>query len=178
MASGGTGFDGLEIALLGLDAYIVREIPRREDAHADAGSARQVAESGRAQRIAALVAAYHAGIAEGQARPVAFGWVRVAPGGPVRVIAAGDALVGSVDDKSAEVMLSLPAGARGTALSADELAGLVGELGCWREIAGISDGLLAPGGQGSDGGGSRAERAPGLSLDEGLLGSWLSLIHI
>ena len=94
------------------------------------------------------------------------------PGGPVRVIAAGDALVGSVDDKSAEVMLSLPAGARGTALSADELAGLVGELGCWREIAGISDGLLAPGGQGSDGGASRAERGPGLSLDEGLLGSW------
>jgi DNA helicase HerA-like ATPase len=90
----------------------------------------------------------------------------------VRVIAAGDALVGSVDDKSAEVMLSLPAGARGTAVSADELAGLVGELGCWREIAGISDGLLAPGGHGSDGGASRAERGPGLSLDEGLLGSW------
>jgi uncharacterized protein len=90
----------------------------------------------------------------------------------VRVIAAGDGLVGSVDDKSAEVMLSLPAGARGTAVSADELAGLVGELGCWREIAGISDGLLALDGQGSDGGASRAERGPGLSLDEGLLGSW------
>ena len=53
---------------------------------------------GAAQRAAALTAAYHAGIAVpgGPAR-VAFGWVRAAAGGPVRVVAAGDALVGSAD---------------------------------------------------------------------------------
>jgi uncharacterized protein len=89
----------------------------------------------------------------------------------VRVIVAGDALVGSVDDKSAEVMLSLPAGGRGRVLPADELAELIEGLGCWREIAGISDGLLAGDGQGGDRSG-RAERAGGLSLDDGLLGSW------
>ncbi|HET6187037.1 MAG TPA: ATP-binding protein [Trebonia sp.] len=172
VASGGLGFYGLDIALRGLTGYVVGEIPRREDANLDAGRTRQAAESGRAQRIAALVAAYHAGTAGVAARPVAFGWVRAVAGGPVRVIVAGDALVGSADDKSAMVMLSLPAGARGTALSAAELAQLTGELGCWREIAGISDGLLAVGRQRDDGGGSQAERVTGLSLDEGLLGSW------
>jgi DNA helicase HerA-like ATPase len=89
----------------------------------------------------------------------------------VRVIAAGDALVGSVDDKSAEVLLSLPAGARGRTLPDDELAGLLSQLGCWREIGGISDSLLAGDGQGGDCG-MRAERAGGLSLDDGLLGGW------
>src|ERR1700722_1517632 len=111
-------------ALQGLDAYLVREIPRREDGAADAGAARSVGDSGRAQRLSSLVAAYHAGIARGGASSVGFGWVRAAAGGPVRVVAVGDALVGSVDDKSAEVMLSLPAGARASALSAEELAGL------------------------------------------------------
>jgi DNA helicase HerA-like ATPase len=154
---------------------VVREIPRRQDARLEAGAARPSADSGRAQRLSALVAAYHVGIAAGQARPVAFGWVRSAAGGPVRVVVAGDALVGSADDKSAEVMLSLPAGARASAISAAELARLAGELACWREIAGVSDGLLAASGQGGDGGGSRGERGErgtGLSLDEGLLGSW------
>jgi uncharacterized protein len=172
MARGGAGSYGFDAALLGLDAYVVREIPRREDAHPDARSAQHVADSGRAQRLSALVAAYHAGVAAAVARPVAFGWVRGAAGGPVRVVVAGDALVGGADDKSAEVMLSLPAGARGRALSEGELARLVGELGCWREIAGISDGLLAPDGQGGDGNRSRGERGMALSLDEGLLGSW------
>ena len=34
----------------------------------------------------------------------------------MRVVAAGDALVGSVDPDGGEVLLALPAGARGTAL--------------------------------------------------------------
>jgi len=68
-------------------------------------------------------------------------------------------------------MLSLPAGAWASALSAGELAGLVEGLPCWREVAGISDGLLVADGQGGDGGG-RSERLGGLSLDDGLLGSW------
>jgi uncharacterized protein len=46
-------------------------------------------------------------------------------------------------------------------------------LPCWREIAGISDGLLTAAGRGGGAGGTQsAERAGGLSLDEGLLGSW------
>ena len=117
------------------------------------------------------MAAYHAGIARGEASAIAFGWVRAAAGGPVRVIAAGDALVGSADDKSGEVMLSLPAGARASALSAGELAELVAALH-WREIAGISDGLLVADGQAGDAGGPRGERTVALSLDDGLLGSW------
>jgi hypothetical protein len=171
VASSSAGFDGLEIALRGLTPYVIREIPRREDARLEAGAARRGGDSGRAQRLAALVAAYHAGIAQVDGRAVAFGWVRACAGGPVRVIAAGDALVGSVDNQSAEVMLSLPAGARGAALASGELAGLVQGVGCWREIAGISDGLLAGGGQGGERG-SGAERGTGLSLDDGLLGSW------
>jgi len=149
--------------LQGLTAYLVREIPRRDDAYSAAGPAQEMRDPGHAQRLAALVAAYHAGIAGDEPEPVAFGWVRAAAGGPVRVIAAGDALVGSVDDKSAEAMLSLPAGARGTMLPAGALDQLMGGLR-WREVTGISDGLLAADQQGP--------RSRVLSLDNGLLGSW------
>jgi uncharacterized protein len=168
VANGGLDSCDLDSALQGLDAYAVREIPRREDAHPDGGAARPGADAGRAQRVASLVAAYHAGIAGGQARPVAFGWVRASAGGPVRVVAAGDALVGSTAGKPADVLLSLPAGARGTALAPGELSELVGGLRCWRRVAGISDGLLASDEQASDWG----KQAGGLSLDDGLLGSW------
>jgi DNA helicase HerA-like ATPase len=171
VASGGLGLFGLDIALRGLTGYVIGEIPRRVDAHLDAGSAQRVADSGRVQRFSALVAAYHAGTVGGQARSVAFGWVRATAGGPVRVIAAGDALVGSVDDKSAEVLLSLPAGARGTELADSELAELLGGIGCWRGIAGISDGLLAGDVRAGDRG-AAGDRGVGFSLDDGLLGSW------
>jgi len=153
----------------GCAAYRITEIPRRRE---PSGPARpDVGDPGRPQRAAALVAAYHAGIAQ-PAGTVAFGWVRAATGGPVLMIAAGDALVGSVDPADGEVLLALPGGARGTALPPADLAGLLGQVGCWRAVAGISDGLLAlPGetaGSGTAGGPGRA----GLSLDEGLLGSW------
>ena len=39
-----------------------------------------------AQRLAALTSAYHAG------GPVAFGWIRESPGGPVRLLVLGQAL--------------------------------------------------------------------------------------
>jgi DNA helicase HerA-like ATPase len=138
-------------------------------------------DPGRPQRVAALVAAYHAGLAAPARGTVAFGWVRTAAGGPVRVIAAGDALVGSVDPEAAdpeaaEVLLALPGGARGKALPPDGLARLIEQVGCWREIAGISDGLLAPTGEAgrsdASAGWGGARGAVGLSLDEGLLGSW------
>jgi DNA helicase HerA-like ATPase len=155
----------------GCAAYRITEIPRREPSgtgRADGG------DPGRPQRAAALAAAYHAGIAK-PAGTVAFGWVRAAAGGPVLMIAAGDALVGSVDPAGGEVLLALPGGARGAALPPAELAALLGEVGCWRAIAGISDGLLALAGEtgtrGTGGGPGSSGRA-GLSLDEGLLGSW------
>jgi len=172
-ARGGVGFNGLDIALDGLKGYLVREIPRREDADLDAGRAREVSDHGRAQRFPALVAAYHSGVAAGQARPVAFGWMRAGAGDPVRVIAVGEALVGGADDTTGEVFLSVPAGARARVLGEGELAGLAGGLGAWREVVGISDGLLTADGQGGNGSGGDARGGyGGVSLDEGLLGSW------
>jgi DNA helicase HerA-like ATPase len=158
----------------GCAAYRITEIPRRPES-SQAGPARpDGGDPGRPQRAAALAAAYHAGIAQ-PAGPVAFGWVRAAAGGPVLIIAVGDALVGSADPVDGEVLLALPGGARGRALPPAELAGVLGRLACWREIAGISDGLLAlsgeNGGTGSAGAAGVSGQA-GLSLDEGLLGSW------
>src|ERR1700722_20728485 len=150
----------------GCAAYRITEIPRRREAsgtgRADGG------DPGRPQRAAALAAAYHAGIAK-PAGTVACGWVRAAAGGPVLMIAAGDALVGSADPGGGEVLLALPGGARGRALPSADVAELLGQLGCWREVAGISDGLLAltgePGGSGAAGGSGASGRA-GLSIDE------------
>jgi hypothetical protein len=58
-------------------------------------------------------------------------------------------------------------GARGAALRPGELAALAGQLGCWREVAGISDPMLAAGADARTAGPRAA-----LPLDEGLLGSW------
>ena len=142
-------------------AYQVTEIWRPRDPED-----RQAGHRGRAQR-AALTAAYHAGITGSPDGIVAFGWVRTAAGGPVRVVTVGDALVGSADAEAGEVLLSLPSGARGRPLRSGELARLTGHLGCWREVAGISDALLA-----ADAAGGQARQRPGLPLDEGLLGNW------
>ncbi len=161
-------------------------MPRLADPHApDAGRGGQRGDPGRAQRVAALVAAYHAGIAGPGDGTVAFGWVRTAAGGPVRVIAAGRALAGSAlpgsalpgsaDAGGGEVLLALPGGARAAVLAPGALAGLLDQIGCWREVAGISDGLLLASGEPGEAGGPGAPRTPGeagLSLDEGLLGSW------
>ena len=155
-------------------------MPRLADPHAREAGRRDGGDPGRAQRVAALVAAYHAGIAGPGGGTVAFGWVRAAAGGPILVIAAGRALVGSAqpdraDADAGEVLLALPGGARATALPPGRLAALLDEVGCWREVAGISDGLLVPaGGPGEErgSGGPRAGGEAGLSLDEGLLGSW------
>jgi uncharacterized protein len=163
----------------GCAAYRITEIPRRPDPSQAAAARPDGGDPGRPQRAAALVAAYHAGVASaGCARAsgtIAFGWVRPAAGGPVLMIAAGDALVGSADPADGEVLLALPGGARGTALRPADLAGLLGQIDCWREVAGISDGLLAlPGETGAPGAAGRpgASGPAGLSIDEGLLGSW------
>src|SRR5215475_5576710 len=89
-AGDGTGWSRTPLGLL--KGYRITEIPRpRESGH------REDSDPGRPRRVAALVAAYHAGIAEsaGPASTVAFGWVRTATGAPVQVVAAGDALAGS-----------------------------------------------------------------------------------
>ena len=155
------------------EAYRITEIPRRRDAPGP--GQRDDADPGRAQRVAALVAAYHAGIAGPSRGTVAFGWVRTAAGGPVHIIVAGGALAGGALPGGAgraggDMLLSLPGGARGTVLRPGELTGLLGQLGCWREIAAISDGLLAPAGGQRQSHPVPAHATP--SLDDGLLGSW------
>ena len=146
-------------------------MPRLTDPHARDAGRRDGGDPGRAQRVAALVAAYHAGISGPGDGTVAFGWVRTAADGPIALIAAGRALVGSAgpgtgDAGAGEVLLALPGGARATVLPPGRLARLLDEVGCWREVAGISDGLLVAAGK------PDPPREPGLSLDEGLLGSW------
>ena len=59
-------------------AYRIVELPRLADPHARDGERREAADPGRAQRVAALTAAYHAGIAGSGDGTVAFGWVRAA----------------------------------------------------------------------------------------------------
>jgi len=170
-----------------LAVYRVTEIPRR---HPGADGASDDTDQGCAQRAAALAAAYQAGIATGGSHAgeigaragakcgaVAFGWVRTVAGGPVHVLAAGDALAGSdttgTGGADRGVLLSLPGGASATVLRPGALGELLGDLACWREISGISDGLLAPSSQaGQDGQGARPARHATPSLDEVLLASW------
>ena len=159
----------------GCAAYRITEIPRRPEPSRGRAARPDGGDPGRPQRAAALVAAYHAGIARAAAGTVAFGWVRAAAGGPVLMIAAGDALVGSADPADGEVLLALPGGARGRGAAAGRarraaragrlLAGGSGDQRRAARAAGRSGSAGAAGGPGASG------RA-GLSLDEGLLGSW------
>ena len=177
-------------ALSGLDAYRITEIPRRpEPGPAPADSD----DPGRTQRLAALVAAYHAGALLAPSRPggpispdppwgeatppnplevgtksegagaLAIGWVRHDTDGPVQLLAAGAGLVGSEEGR--EVFLALPGGARARPLGRGSLTGLMARLPAWRAIGGISDGLLPGDGRRADG-----RRAP--SLEECLLAAW------
>src|SRR5258708_10610283 len=167
-------WDGLS----GLDAYRITESRRR----AEPGAAPAPADSddpGRTQRLAALVAAYHAG-AEAQLTPggtttpaarakgvgsgaLAIGWVRDDPDGAVQLLAAGPGLVGSEEGR--EVFLALPGGARARPLGRGSLTGLMAGLPAWRAIGGISDGLL-PGDE------RRPDGRPAPSLEECLLAAW------
>ena len=165
--------DGLAGLLGGLPGYLVGEIPRRSEPP-PGPAAGQPADPGRGQRAAALTAAYHVGTAGGAGGRVALCWVRTATGGPVRVIAAGHALAGGPAAPSRglpQVLLALPAGARATLLADGELNRLLAALGCWRQVAVISDPLLAASGEPDD---RTAPPGPAaaVSLDEALLGSW------
>jgi uncharacterized protein len=154
-----------------LDAYRLTEIPRGPEGGDPQAPRDQPGDPGRAQRLAALIAAYHAGAGaagDGQGA-LAFGWLRPSVGAPVQLLAAGSGLVGSQDDD--EVLLTLPGGARAEPLPRGALGALMSQLPCWRAIAGISDGLL-----------TQAERRTGewlagatgsmASLEECLLAVW------
>jgi uncharacterized protein len=149
-----------------LDAYRVTEIPRRPDAGTSEAAQERSNDSGRTQRFAALVAAYHAGAEtkNGDTGALAIGWVRHRAGGPIQFLVAGAGLVGSganpaeanraeanraeanraEADPAAnrEVFLTLPGGARAQPLPRGSLARLMAQLPSWRTLGGISDGLL------------------------------------
>jgi uncharacterized protein len=144
-----------------LGAYRITEIPRQAD-----DDPRREHDPGRTQRIAALVAAFHSG-----GSPVAFGWIRHCAGGPIQLVAAGDAIVGSETEQQA--LLTLPAGARAQPLTPGTMARLLTQLPSWRSIAGLTDGLLSDRG---DAGGRfpPVEQGTGErpSLEDCLLGVW------
>jgi DNA helicase HerA-like ATPase len=146
--------------LCGLETYQITEIPRRDEGENGPAGER---DPGRAQRTAALVAAYHAG------GSVAFGWLRERAGDAVRVLVAGPVLAGSVS--GSDVVLALPGGGRGRVLGHGAAAGAMAGLACWRAIGGISDGLVvSAAGAGGSVGGDRDQAAP--SLEECLLPAW------
>ena len=109
----------MTLALAGadaLDAYRITEIPRRPGPDETADAPGQPNDPGRTQRLAALIAAYHAGAgakdngakdndandneATGNGRP-RWPWAGcgTGPGGPVQLLAAGPGLVASQDDR-------------------------------------------------------------------------------
>jgi uncharacterized protein len=151
-------------ALGELGTYRVTEIPRRAEPDAAQPSRDEPDDAGRTQRLAALIAAYHAGAdAKGNGSgALAIGWVRHTAGGPVQVLAAGAGLVGS--DAGPDVFLTLPGGARAEPLPRGSLATLMARLPSWRVIGGISDGLLPDE--------HRTGRRPPPSLEECLLAVW------
>jgi DNA helicase HerA-like ATPase len=152
-------------ALNELEAYRIIEIPRRSEADATRPSRDEPIDPGRTQRLAALIAAYHAG-AETKSNgsgAVAIGWIRHGAGRPVQVLAAGAGLVGSYAGQ--EVFLTLPGGARAQPLLRGALASLMAQLPSWRVIAGISDGLLPDNEH-------RIGDRPSPSMEECLLAVW------
>ena len=148
-----------------LNAYRITEIPRRSDADATRPALDQPNDVGRTQRLAALMAAYHAGAeAKGNgSAALAIGWIRHSAGGPVQVLVAGTGLVGS--EAGQEVFLTLPGGARAQPLLRGTVTRLMAQLPSWRTIGGISDGLLPDNER-------RSGDRPPPSMEECLLAVW------
>jgi len=169
-----------------LDAYRVTEIPRRPEAGTSEAPQERPSDTGRTQRFAALVAAYHAGAESknGSMGALAIGWIRHRAGGPIQFLVAGAGLVGSgaglIDGGAGligsgagligsggnrEVFLTLPGGARAQPLPRRSLTTLMAQLPSWRAIGGISDGLLADHER-------RTGDRPPPSMEECLLAVW------
>ena len=142
-----------------LEAWQVTQIPRRPHPRQDPAAGSDQADLGAAQRLQALVSAFHHGA------PIAFGWTREEPGGPVRVIAAGPALAGGAD--GGQDVLMFPAGARAQRLPPGQAATLLARTPCWMRLAGITDALLLD--QGDAG---RPDQEVRPSLEDGLLSAW------
>jgi hypothetical protein len=142
-------------ALAALPAWQVTEIPRLPQRDGGRLDSRDL---GRAQRFQALAAAFCG------ASPVAFGWVRDIPGGPVRVLVAGPGLAGGTDHH--QVVLTVPSGAHGRPLAAGEADALFARMPCWVHLAGVTDVLFASGDQEC----GDLDAPP--SLEEGLLTTW------
>src|ERR1039457_2118302 len=92
-------------ALRDLDSWRVTEIPRQAPERSQQAGLAD-GDQGAAQRLAALVSAFHSGTG-----PVAVGWLRLTEGGPVQVLAGGAGLTGGAGPEDRGV-LSLPAGGR------------------------------------------------------------------
>jgi hypothetical protein len=142
-----------------LEAWQITQIPRRPHARQDSGVSPDQTGLGIAQRLQALVSAFHYG------GPVAFGWIREHPGGPVRVLAAGPTVGGDTD--AGQAVLTFPPGARAEPLAPGQAAALLARMPCWMTLAGITDTLLAGHG---DPGPSASDVRP--SLEDGLLSVW------
>jgi DNA helicase HerA-like ATPase len=140
-----------------MPAWQVTQLPRRPHAarQDSAGDPAQT-DLGTAQRLQALVSAFHRGA------PFAFGWIREHPGGPVRVLAAGPALLAGADDGQA--VLTFPAGARA---EPGQAAALMARMPCWVPLAGVTDALLAGP---HDRGRPDSDVRP--SLEDGLMSVW------
>ncbi len=158
--------------LRNLEAWQVTQIPRRPTVRRDPSAAAQdQPDQGAAQRLQALVSAYHHGA------PAAFCWLRDRPAGPVRVLAAGPALRADpqwADPQWAgphrgQVVLTIPSGARADPLPVGQAADLLARMPCWVRLAGIADALLAGPEPGRSGPRDREARP---SLEDGLLSVW------
>jgi len=180
--------------LRNLEAWQVTQIPRRPTDRRDPSAAAQdQPDQGAAQRLQALVSAYHYGA------PAAFCWLRDRSAGPVRVLAAGPALradpyggmrpgpdvalrsgpgvaprsgpdVGQrADTHRGQVVLTIPSGARADPLPVGQAADLLARMPCWVRLAGIADALLAGPEPGRPGPRDREARP---SLEDGLLSVW------
>jgi uncharacterized protein len=148
-------------ALRDLDSWRVTEIPRQAPERSQQAGLAEV-DQGAAQRLAALVSAFHSGTG-----PVAVGWLRLTEGGPVQVLAGGAGLTGSAGPEDRAV-LSLPAGARGELLPAEAMGSAFAQLPCWVRIAGLADGLLLQQERANE----AAQPRTRPSLEDGLLAVW------
>jgi hypothetical protein len=120
---------------------------------------RDQADLGTAQRLQALVSAFHYGA------PVGFGWIREQAGGPVRVLAVGPALAGAAE--GGQVVLSIPAAARARPLPPGQALDLLARMPCWMPLAGVTDALLSGSSEKE-----RHDRDTRPSLEDGLMSVW------
>ncbi|MEV6871623.1 ATP-binding protein [Amycolatopsis sp. NPDC051128] len=99
------------------------------------------ADLARRQRLATLIALYHAGTARpGPAPTFALGWQRRHTDGPIDLYAGGNAL--SVTRPDGQAVLTVPVGGRGRRLPVGGLAAELRSTPCWTRIDGITDGLV------------------------------------